>query len=288
MKLVTFEKPNGEGCSLGLVTAARRVIDIHAHLNNAPRDMRELIEDWSRWQAALQQLVDGCAGEWDLADVRLLAPVARPGKILGIGLNYADHVAESRMPMPETQLWFTKLPTSARGPFDSIDLPRVSHQLDYEAELAFIIGRRCRHVSRADAASAIFGYCVANDVSVRDWQLRTSQFMLGKSFDTHAPFGPWITTSDEVPDPHALNISCTVNGELRQSSNTRELIFDCFDQIAHLSQVCTLEPGDVVLTGTPGGVGGGFNPPRWLKAGDVVRVEVDGLGFIENRVEVEA
>lgn len=286
MKLATFEVPNGR-ITLGIVTAKERVIDISLHLAQAPRDMQTLITHWAEWQPALAELAEGY-GEWAVNEVHLHAPITRPGKILGIGLNYADHVAESHMARPEIQLWFTKLPTSTRGPYDSIDLPKVSEQLDYEAELAFIIGRRCRHVSREQAAEAIFGYCVANDVSVRDWQLRTSQFMLGKSFDTHAPFGPWITTSDEVGNPHALDIRGLVNGEVRQSSNTRELIFDCYDQIAHLSQACTLEPGDVILSGTPGGVGGGFKPPRWLKAGDVVRVEIQGLGHIENRVETEA
>ena len=286
MKLATFEVPNGR-ITLGIVTAQERVIDISLHLPQAPRDMVSLIARWDEWQPALANLATE-SGEWAVSEVHLHAPVTRPGKILGIGLNYADHVAESNMARPEIQLWFTKLPTSARGPYESIDLPKVSEQLDYEAELAFVIGRRCRHVSREQAAEAIFGYCVANDVSVRDWQLRTSQFMLGKSFDTHAPFGPWITTSDEIANPHALDIRGLVNGEVRQSSNTRELIFDCYDQIAHLSQACTLEPGDIILSGTPGGVGGGFKPPRWLKAGDVVRVEIQGLGHIENRVETEA
>ena len=284
MKLITFEV--GGRVSLGIVTSHSRVIDVSHHVPNAPRDMAALIAAWDEWQSEFARLEHG-EGEFDLRDVRLLAPVQRPGKILGIGLNYADHVAESQMARPEVQLWFCKLSTSARGPYESIELPKVSEQLDYEAELAFIIGKRCKHVTREQAADAIFGYCVANDVSVRDWQLRTSQFMLGKSFDTHAPFGPWITTRHDVPEPHALAVQCWVEGELRQSSNTRELIFDCFDQIAHLSQACTLEPGDVILTGTPGGVGGGFKPPRWLKAGDVVRVEVEGLGYIENRVEVE-
>ena len=286
MKLATFEASNGR-VALGIVTAQERVIDISLLLPQAPRDMISLIANWAEWQPALAALATG-AGEWAVSEVRLHAPVPRPGKILGIGLNYADHVAEANMARPEVQLWFTKLPTSARGPFDSIDLPKVSEQLDYEAEMAFVIGRRCRHATREQAAEAIFGYCVANDVSVRDWQLRTSQFMLGKSFDTHAPFGPWITTSDEIANPHALDIRGLVNGEVRQSSNTHELIFDCFDQIVHLSQVCTLEPGDIILSGTPGGVGAGFKPPRWLKAGDVVRVEIQGLGHIENRVETEA
>lgn len=286
MKLVTFASSNGSH-SIGIVTQDQRIIDINKHLPEAPRDMKVLIEQFATWSPKLNLLAKN-AGDLAVSEAHLLAPVPRPGKILGIGLNYADHVEESGMAKPETQLWFCKFSTSARGPYETVDLPKVSAQLDYEAELAFVVGKRCRHVSREQAAEAIFGYCVANDVSVRDWQLRTSQFMLGKSFDTHAPFGPWITTRDEIKDPHSLDISCTVNGEVRQSSNTSQLIFDCYDQIAHLSQVCTLEPGDVILTGTPGGVGAGFKPPRWLKSGDVVRIEVQDLGYIENRVKDEA
>jgi 2-keto-4-pentenoate hydratase/2-oxohepta-3-ene-1,7-dioic acid hydratase in catechol pathway len=213
--------------------------------------------------------------------------VPRPGKILGIGLNYADHVAESGMATPADQLWFAMMNTAANGPYAPIDLPRVSEQLDYEAEMVFVIGKRCRHVSREQAREAIFGYCVGNDVSVRDWQLRTSQFVLGKSFDGHAPFGPWLVTPDELGNPHELGIRCFVNDEKRQDSNTRELIFDCYQQVEHLSKVMTLEPGDVIFSGTPGGVGVGFKPPRWLREGDRVRVEIDGLGAIENIVRAE-
>lgn len=219
-----------------------------------------------------------------LESFALLAPVARPGKIFGIGLNYADHVAESGMARPVEQLWFTKAVTSVNAPYAPIELPRVSTQLDYEAELAFVIGKRCRHVSVDKAHEVIFGYCASNDVSIRDWQTKTSQFVLGKSFDTHCPYGPWLVTPDELGDPHDLGIRCQVNGEVRQNSNTKELIFNCFEQIAFLSQAMTLEPGDLILTGTPGSVGIGFKPARWLKAGDVVRVEIDHIGAIENTV----
>jgi 2-keto-4-pentenoate hydratase/2-oxohepta-3-ene-1,7-dioic acid hydratase in catechol pathway len=219
--------------------------------------------------------------------VSLLAPVARPGKIFGIGLNYADHIAESGMARPAEQLWFTKAVTSVNAPYSPIELPRVSTQLDYEAELAFVIGKRCRHVSVEKAHEVIFGYCASNDVSIRDWQTKTSQFVLGKSFDTHCPYGPWLVTPDEIGDPHDLGIRCLVNGEVRQNSNTKELIFNCFEQVAFLSQAMTLEPGDLILTGTPGGVGIGFKPARWLKAGDVVRVEIDRIGAIENTVMTE-
>lgn len=216
-----------------------------------------------------------------LNNVHLLPPLPRPGKILAIGMNYADHVRETGAAMPTRQIWFCKQPTAANGPFDPILLPKASTKVDYEAELVVVIGKGGRHLSRAEAPGAVFGYCVGNDVSARDWQMATSQWMLGKSFDSHAPFGPWITTADEIPDPHSLGIRCFVNGDKRQDSNTSNLVFDIWDQIAHVSQVMTLEPGDIIFTGTPGGVGLGMDPQVYLKEGDVVRVEIDKLGAIE-------
>jgi 2-keto-4-pentenoate hydratase/2-oxohepta-3-ene-1,7-dioic acid hydratase in catechol pathway len=219
-----------------------------------------------------------------LADVTLLAPVARPPKFFAIGLNYADHAAEASLATPEFPVVFAKLGSCVNGPFDAVERPRVSDQLDYEGELGVVIGRRCRHVTAADAPAVIAGYLVVNDVSVRDWQTRTPQWTLGKSFDTHGPIGPWLTTPDEVGDPHTLGIRTWVNGELRQESNTKHLIFDVHALIEHLSAACTLEPGDVIATGTPAGVGMLMDPPRLLRAGDVVRVEIDRIGAIENRV----
>lgn len=285
MKLCTFRVQTGV-TALGVVVGDR-VIRIADHLSTAPRNMIGLITEWAGWREPLQQLINSGVPGIPLDQVTLLAPVPRPGKILGIGLNYADHVEESGMDMPADQLWFAKMSTAAAGPFAPIDLPRVSEALDYEAELVFIVGKRCRHLTQETAQEAIFGYCVGNDVSVRDWQLRTSQFVLGKSFDTHAPFGPWIVTRDAVDDPHQLGIRCFVNDEQRQNSNTNQLIFDCYQQILHLSKVMTLEPGDVIYTGTPGGIGGGFKPPRFLRVGDRVRVEIDQLGAIENIVRQE-
>jgi len=188
------------------------------------------------------------------------------------------------MAYPDKQTWFCKQATSVNGPLDPILLPKVSSALDYEVELVVVIGKRGRHITPERAREYIFGYCVGNDVSVRDYQLATSQWMLGKSFDTHAPFGPWITTSDEVPDPHALEIGCSVNGEERQHSNTKNLIFGVWDQVAHLSQVMTLEPGDLLFTGTSGGVGWAMTPPRLLKVGDTVKCTIEKLGSIENSV----
>jgi 2-keto-4-pentenoate hydratase/2-oxohepta-3-ene-1,7-dioic acid hydratase in catechol pathway len=219
-----------------------------------------------------------------LADVRLEAPVLRPPKILAIGLNYADHVAESGMETPKLPLVVNKQSTSVVGPGDPFHMPRVSTALDYEGELGVVIGRRCRHVPRERAAEVIAGVTVVNDVTVRDWQLRTPTWTMGKSFDTHCPLGPWIVTSDELPDPHCLDLKTWVNGELRQSSNTKQLIFDCFALVEHLSTAFTLEPGDVIATGTPGGVGIGMKPPQLLKVGDVVKIAIDGVGEIENAV----
>ena len=285
MRLVTFKTRTTQP-RIG-IAVSEGIIDIGLHMANAPSTMIAAIESWAALQPQLIQMSHDCGPDLPLAAATLLAPVPRPGKIMAIGLNYADHVEESGMARPTDQLWFTKVSTSANGPFAPIDLPKVSSALDYEAELAFVIGKRCRHVTREQAPGVIFGYCAANDVSVRDWQLRTSQFVVGKSFDTHAPFCPWIVKSDELGDPNQLGIRCFVNGEKRQDSNTRHLIFDCFDEIVHLSQAMTLEPGDVILTGTPGGVGFGFKPPKTLVAGDVVRVEIDRIGAIENKVVKE-
>jgi 2-keto-4-pentenoate hydratase/2-oxohepta-3-ene-1,7-dioic acid hydratase in catechol pathway len=219
--------------------------------------------------------------------VRLEAPIARPPKFLAVGLNYADHVAEAGLETPAHPTIFNKQSTCVTGPGGGVHLPRASHVLDYEGELGFVIGQRCRHVSREDAADVIAGYLIVNDVSVRDWQLRVPTWTMGKSFDTHGPIGPWIVTSDELRDPHQARLRTWVNGELRQDSNTKELIFDCFQLVEHLSTAFTLEPGDVVATGTPSGVGIASKPPRLLEVGDVMRVEIEGIGALENSVVAE-
>jgi 2-keto-4-pentenoate hydratase/2-oxohepta-3-ene-1,7-dioic acid hydratase in catechol pathway len=285
MKLVRYA--DKAGTSLGVVKNDG-LIKLGRHWPAVRDDMIALIKMWPDIASALPMLVADSAPDAALADVRLLAPVGRPGKILAIGLNYADHILETGQQTPPHQIWFTKAVTSINAPFDPVELPTASEQVDYEAELVVIIGKRCKHVAKEHAPEVIFGYCAGNDVSVRDWQLRTSQWVLGKSFDTHAPIGPWIVTPDEIGDPHALNIRCLVNGEPRQNSNTGHLIFNVFDQIAHLSNAMTLEPGDAIFTGTPGGVGLAMNPPRWLKAGDKVRVEIDRIGAIEAVMRAEA
>jgi len=285
MKLVRYA--DSRRSALGVVKNDG-VIDLSKHWPEFGDDMIALIEMWPKIAPAFPKLVADSAPDVALADVRLLAPVSRPGKILAIGLNYGDHIKETGQQIPPHQICFTKAVTSINAPFDPIELPMASEQVDYEAELVVIIGKRCKHVTAEKAPRVVFGYCAGNDVSVRDWQLRTSQWVLGKSFDTHAPMGPWIVTADEISDPHALGIRCFVNGEQRQNSNTRHLIFNVFDQIVHLSKATTLEPGDVIFTGTPGGVGLAMKPPQWLKPGDKVRVEIDRIGAIEAVMRPEA
>nr|WP_255325754.1 fumarylacetoacetate hydrolase family protein [Sphingobium sp. 15-1] len=254
-------------------------------LDGAPTTMIDLMRDWEAWETPVRSLA-GATPTHALNDIVLHAPVPRPGKIMGLGLNYADHVSEARIEMPKDQLWFAMQATTVNDPYGTIQLPKMSNALDYEGELVFVIGKRIRHATRAQAKEAIFGFCCGNDVSVRDWQFRTSQFNLGKSFDSHAPMGPWIVTADAI-DPHGLDIRTFVNGEQRQGSNTRHFIYDCYDQVAHLSQAMTLEPGDIFFTGTPSGIGSAMKPPRWLRDGDVVRVEIAGIGAIENVVRPE-
>jgi 2-keto-4-pentenoate hydratase/2-oxohepta-3-ene-1,7-dioic acid hydratase in catechol pathway len=247
-----------------------------------------LIAAWPDVENEVRAIAATGADALSLESVHLLAPIRRPGKIMAIGLNYADHVAESKMETPTEQVWFSKAPTSTNGPFDAIEVPKASPYLDYEAELVAVIGKGGRHISKDAAPAAIFGYCCGNDATERLWQHRIPQWVLGKSFDTHAPFGPWITTADEIADPHALSIRCLVNGAVRQDSNTSHLIFNVWDQVAQLSQAMTLEPGDLIFTGTPGGVGAAMKPRQFLKPGDRVRVEIEGLGALDNPCEAEA
>lgn len=248
--------------------------------------MIDLIRDWDALKPELEAKA-AAGGGTSLASVKLEAPVQRPGKIFAIGLNYADHIAESNMAAPERQVWFTKAQTCVNGPFDPIEIAKGTMTADYEVELVAIIGKGGKHVGAADAPAAIFGYCVGNDVTERMWQHATPQWSLGKSFDTHAPMGPWIVTADEVGDPHALGLRCFVNGEKRQDSNTQHLVFNIWQQVEHLSVGMTLEPGDVLFTGTPGGVGAAMDPRQFLKPGDVVRCEIDGLGHIEGAMVAE-
>ena len=248
--------------------------------------MIDLIRDWDQLKPDLEKRA-AAGGGVPLTSVRLEAPVQRPGKIFAIGLNYADHIAESKMETPQRQVWFTKAQTSVNGPYDDIQIAKGTMTNDYEVELVAIIGKGGKHVSVDDAAGAIFGYCVGNDVTERMWQHGGPQWSLGKSFDTHAPIGPWIVTADEVGDPHSLGLRCYVNGQQRQKSNTEHLVFNIWSQIEHLSIGMTLEPGDCLFTGTPGGVGAAMDPRQFLQIGDIVRCEIDGLGHIEGTMVAE-
>jgi 2-keto-4-pentenoate hydratase/2-oxohepta-3-ene-1,7-dioic acid hydratase in catechol pathway len=284
MRLVTFTH---QGSTRVGAADGDAVVDFATAAPTLPRDMIGFLAAGASALDAAHGAIASKRGRLPLADVGLQAPVPRPGKFLAIGLNYADHVAESGMERPPVPVFFNKQATCVVGPSADVHLPRVSPLLDYEGELAFVIGRRCRHVPRDRAAEVIAGYTVVNDVSVRDWQLRTPTMTMGKSFDTHGPMGPWLVTPDEVGDSHALELRTWVNGELRQHSNTKQLIFDCFEQVEHLSTAFTLEPGDVITTGTPAGVGGAMKPPRFLVAGDVVRIEIERIGVLENRIVPE-
>ena len=217
-------------------------------------------------------------------DARLEAPVPQPSKYLAISLNYADHIKETGKEKPEFPTFFNKQVGCVIGPGAAIHRPRVSEKLDYEGEMAFVIGKRCRHVPKDHAPGVIAGFMIANDVSVRDWQVRSHTWTLGKSFDTHGPTGPWIVTSDEIGNPHNLAIKTWVNDDLRQSSNTQHLIFDCYVIVEYLSTVMTLEPGDIISTGTSSGVGVMMKPRGYMKPGDLVRVEIENIGTLENPV----
>jgi 2-keto-4-pentenoate hydratase/2-oxohepta-3-ene-1,7-dioic acid hydratase in catechol pathway len=219
-----------------------------------------------------------------LADVQLLAPVPRPGKIICIGLNYRDHAAESKMAVPESPVTFSKYVTCVTSPSAPVFLPRTSEKVDYEAELAVVIGRRAKHVPVERAFEHVLGYTNFNDVSARDFQFADGQWQRGKSCDTFAPIGPAIVTSDEIPNPHRLRIQLRLNGETMQDSTTEQLIFGIDRLVSFLSETVTLEPGDIIATGTPPGVGFARKPPVFLKPGDLMEVEVEGLGVLSNPV----
>ena len=222
-----------------------------------------------------------------LDDVQLLTPIAKPNKFFGVSLNYADHIEETGLDKPEYPTFFNKQNSCVIGPGDAIHRPRVSEKLDYEGELGIVIGKRCRHISREQAASVIAAYTIVNDVSVRDWQMRSHTWTLGKSFDTHGPVGPWLVTSDEVGDPHILSIKTWVNEELRQNFNTENMVFDCYYLVEYLSQVMTLEPGDIIATGTGSGVGVKMKPRGYMKPGDEVKIEIEKIGVLKNPIIAE-
>ncbi len=245
------------------------------------------LQNWFGRAGEIETMIAGHDGQ-PFSLNELCQPILRPGKILGIGLNYHDHASETGRAPPEVQLWFNKQTTAAHAPFAPVALPEVSSELDYEAELVVIIGKYGRHVPASRAMEMVAGYTCGNDYSVRDWQKASPTMIMGKGFDTHAPFGPWIVTPDEMGTIEDAGVRCYVNGEQRQNGRAGDMVFSVAEQIAHLTKAFTLEPGDVIFTGTPAGVGVAYSPPQFLQAGDVVRVEIDGIGAIEQKVIVES
>ena len=283
MRLTSFSLPTGTPRP-GLV-AGDEIVDLSDPATGLPATMSDLL---ALGPGALEGVLGarmGKAPRYPLSAVRRHAPVPQPPAILAIGMNYRAHVAEMGLEPPEWQYWFNKQRTAIAGPGDSIVLPTVSDMVDYEGELAMVIGRRCQHVPAARAREVIAGYTVINDVSARDWQWRTPTFTMGKSFDTHAPCGPEMVTGDELGDPGALGIRTWVNDELRQDSSTADMIFDCAQMIEYLTTAFPLEPGTVIATGTPAGVGAGLQPPRFLAHGDTVRIAIEGIGELSNPVQ---
>jgi 2-keto-4-pentenoate hydratase/2-oxohepta-3-ene-1,7-dioic acid hydratase in catechol pathway len=266
------------------------IVDLSVAAPELPDNIVDFLKSGEAALAAWRAVGEDSPGRLSLADVTLHAPVPAPEKFLAIGMNYGEHAREAASigyATPTSQLWFNKQVSCINDPYGDVEMPGVSNDLDYEAELAVVIGKTCRHVPVDTARGVIGGYMVANDVSVRDWQKRSPTMILGKGWDTHGPIGPWLTLDEEVDDPHNLNLRCLVNGEVKQNDNTAKMIHNIYEQIAYLSTVMTLKVGDILSTGTPSGVGVAKDPPEFVKVGDVMRIEIDGLGHIENRVVAE-
>lgn len=282
MKIARYSVANGP-IRLGRVDADAQTLTDLSDVPGLGHSLKALLPRLSELSEAIKT---ASGTTYDLNEITLHAPIDEPQKFLGIGMNYAEHAKEAAaagIPIPKTQMWFNKQTSCIVGPYDGIKHPVISEELDYEIELAVVIGKECKNVTRENAREVIAGYLVANDVSVRDWlAAKSPTFTLGKSFDTHGPIGPWLTTDEEIEDPLNLRMRLTVNGEERQNWVTNDMIYDIYDQIAYLTQVFTLKPGDILATGTPAGIGA---PTRnFLKVGDVVRAEIESLGHLENTV----
>jgi 2-keto-4-pentenoate hydratase/2-oxohepta-3-ene-1,7-dioic acid hydratase in catechol pathway len=284
MRLATFQDRRREQRPRPGLVSGDEVVDLTDPAVGLPADMIAILELGDAALYTARKAAGGRARRLALSEVEFLAPVQGPPTVLAIGMNYGSHIAELGRATPEFQVWFNKQRTCVIGPGDGIVVPAVSDQVDYEGELAMVIGRRCRHVPAARAMDVVAGFTILNDVSVRDWQWRTPTFTMGKSFDTHGPVGPWMVTPDELGDPQGLSLRTWVNDQLRQDGSTADMLFDCAQQIEHLTTAFTLEPGDIISTGTPSGVGASFDPPKWLRPGDVVRIEIEGIGTLENPV----
>jgi 2-keto-4-pentenoate hydratase/2-oxohepta-3-ene-1,7-dioic acid hydratase in catechol pathway len=295
VKLLTFHSESGLQLGVktdrGILHVANAIRSLHAN-ENLPQTLEQVLEGEEGAREAFaafvqQAQIDGNDDIFvDENELKLGPCVPNPGKIICIGLNYRKHAEETNMPIPEHPVLFNKFANAIAAHGDMIDLPSDAEQFDYEAELAIVIGKKAKRVAKDDALDYVFGYCNANDLSARDLQFRTSQWLLGKSIDNFCPIGPYLVTSDEVGNPNALGIRCYVNGELRQNSNTSDMIFHCDEIISYISRYVTLLPGDIILTGTPEGVILGFPEERqvWLKDGDEVTVEIDRLGRLTNRM----
>ena len=285
MKLVTFSTADGIRRPGSLIDEAGLVVDLTTagYADTAAVIAAGYTSVLNAERAAKKEVYAG----YKLNEIRLHAPIANPPRVFAIGLNYHDHANEAKMALPKFPVVFFKMTTAIVGPEENIVLPKNSTQPDYEAEFAFVIGKGGYRIPASEWREHVYGFTIVNDVSARDVQMSTSQWSLAKSFPSFCPMGPAIVTTDEIADPHALGISLTINGEVLQNSNTRELVFKVPELIEYISSITPLLPGDVVSTGTPGGVGMGRSPQRWLKAGDVVTVKVDGLGELTNPVVAE-
>lgn len=284
MRLATIQTPNGPRAAM---LQGQEYIDLHATQPDLPVSVRELLAGGpASLRGAAAAAARPNAVKHAASAVKLLAPIPDPPKVICIGLNYRDHAEESGAPIPREPVVFSKFATAIIGPGEAIHLPAVSREVDYEAELVLVVGKRGRHLSAAAALDHLAGCTIGHDVSARDWQLKKDgkQWLAGKTFDTFAPIGPALVTLDELGDPHNLSIRLRLNGQTMQDSTTQQMIFRAADLLVYLSQVVTLEPGDLIFTGTPPGVGFARKPPVFLKDGDVVEVEIEKLGVLRNPV----
>jgi 2-keto-4-pentenoate hydratase/2-oxohepta-3-ene-1,7-dioic acid hydratase in catechol pathway len=280
MKLASFCEPSGPP-KLGIVDH-----EIIYDLGNFASGPLEIFQREISF-AQIEKELKG-ANALKLSEICLLPPIPKPSKFLGIAFNYKDHAKEMNRELPQDQIWFNKQNTCVIGPNQAIKIPTLSSAVDYEAELGIVIKKSGRYIKPEDAHNYVAGYLIVNDVSARDWQFRTPTWTLGKSFDTHGPIGPFLVSPDEIKDPHNLRIKTWVNDELRQNSSTDQMIFSCWEMISHLSKVFTLEPGDILSTGTPAGSGFTFDPPKFLKPNDIVKIEISSIGVLQNPVEAES
>jgi 2-keto-4-pentenoate hydratase/2-oxohepta-3-ene-1,7-dioic acid hydratase in catechol pathway len=284
MRLISYQSDRGPRIA-GL--NGNEIVDLHDADPSLPSCPKALL---ALGPEAIRRAESALAGGRPIAaPVTWLPPIPSPEKIICIGLNYADHARETKAVVPQCPVVFNKFPTTLLPHEGIVRLPRVSEQVDFEAELVLVIGRRGRYIPQDEARRHIAAYACGNDVSARDWQRNKpgGQWLSGKSFDTFAPCGPWMVTADEIPDPGKLGIQLRLNSQVMQDSNTAELIFSVENLVSYISQFCTLNPGDLIFTGTPGGVGMGRQPPVYLKPGDVTEVEIQRIGVLRNRFEAE-